>query len=832
MNVSPPRTSKGMRMNIEETKKWVSYLAGLHTRSGGGTELRLLYGDGKSYAIFAHGERDLMDAIQSVPKVILDANPAWYTTLNPVSYTLEKSCKPMPFADANDIVDYLWLPLDFDPIRFEINSFGERQALSAAGLSASDEELRNAEQAVGFVSDTINLVCGVAPTVLALSGNGMHSMYRVEARGDIPETKSLVHSILKMLGKIYTETPLRETWVRVDTTVANPARIWKLYGSVANKGENTKERPWRTSKVLRISEEERALTRTDLAEILSKLNAYYTTHKISVPKPAPSDVGHARVPREDNVVSSGGSNDWILQFRGYDLTGLDVVSAMGEAGILNGEQPENLSSRGLVSVICPNAGEHSSDTGPGQTVILPRGERGAFPAFQCAHDHCQHMNGAEYLFTKVLGLDLVKKHCPVFEGVSATPLMPPEEAPISFTSGPVEFVMPNYSLSMEDVINGPGFYSEEIRKTREILVEGFLSRGEINSLQAPTKVGKTWLLMDASIRWSNGLEFLGLKPVKPMKILFIDPELFRDSGARRMRTVKNQLQLANNNPNINLNNIHYLPLRGKPLMLADDPWRELITQLEVLLEKLPVDLVVLDSIYQFEGDKDSNSRGVITRMLNGLKTVAGENTAIIYTHHFAKGNASEKSVLDRASGSAAYNQAIDGIMTVTPLKDDDCYAIEFNLRDYPKRDKIGVRRSSNLPLLEVAGDVDVNRVDTALTRRWSVAENVMAIIRDVIVEKRRTMREAIITRDELFGECRRRLEVGDKWIKDGIALLREEGHIAQSSDRIGPRTVWEMSPQGESFARNLTCNEADGGIMTIPEIKDHERTFKDDVERK
>ena len=40
--------------------------------------------------------------------------------------------------------------------------------------------------------------------------------------------------------------------VEVDTTTCNAARIWKLYGTTARKGDDTEERPHRVSRLLKV----------------------------------------------------------------------------------------------------------------------------------------------------------------------------------------------------------------------------------------------------------------------------------------------------------------------------------------------------------------------------------------------------------------------------------------------------------------------------------------------------------------------------------------------------------------------------------------------------
>jgi hypothetical protein len=41
-----------------------------------------------------------------------------------------------------------------------------------------------------------------------------------------------------------------DKWVTVDRTVFNPARIWKLYGTWACKGDSTATRPHRMARII------------------------------------------------------------------------------------------------------------------------------------------------------------------------------------------------------------------------------------------------------------------------------------------------------------------------------------------------------------------------------------------------------------------------------------------------------------------------------------------------------------------------------------------------------------------------------------------------------
>ena len=82
--------------------------------------------------------------------------------------------------------------------------------------------------------------------MLADSGNGGHLLYRI----DLPAADGgLVGRVLRGLAFLF-----EDERVILDQTVANPARIWKLYGTVARKGDDLPERPHRLARLLEAPE--------------------------------------------------------------------------------------------------------------------------------------------------------------------------------------------------------------------------------------------------------------------------------------------------------------------------------------------------------------------------------------------------------------------------------------------------------------------------------------------------------------------------------------------------------------------------------------------------
>lgn len=132
----------------------------------------------------------------------------------------------------SEIIRRRWIPVDFDPVR-------------PAGVSSTDEELGYAKQLFEEVKDYF-LSQGITGMVYAMSGNGYHILIPVDLPNDDKSTK-LVKEFLKSLDKKFSTAQ-----VKVDTSTYNAARIIKLYGTVACKGDNTEERPHRRSYIIGI----------------------------------------------------------------------------------------------------------------------------------------------------------------------------------------------------------------------------------------------------------------------------------------------------------------------------------------------------------------------------------------------------------------------------------------------------------------------------------------------------------------------------------------------------------------------------------------------------
>ena len=132
----------------------------------------------------------------------------------------------------SDIIGLKWLFIDFDPDR-------------PSGTSSTDEELDaarfRAEQVCAFLKRY-----GFSDPLVGMSGNGYHLLYKISLPKSETET---IKTFLQTLANLYSDEI-----ISIDTGNFNPSRPCKLYGTVAQKGTGTPERPHRMSYIVQAPE--------------------------------------------------------------------------------------------------------------------------------------------------------------------------------------------------------------------------------------------------------------------------------------------------------------------------------------------------------------------------------------------------------------------------------------------------------------------------------------------------------------------------------------------------------------------------------------------------
>lgn len=171
---------------------------------------------------------------------------AVYYTLNTPSPELFdlSSAKDKAVAGCNgckddQIVCRNWLLIDCDPLR----------QCEDQKCSATDSEKAAALVTLQKIYEYLTELGWPAP-ISADSGNGYHLLHNLGSMPNTPELTAAIKNVLDHLAQKF-----NTTFVKVDTSVHNPSRITKAYGSLAAKGENTTDRPHRYSAIRKVPAE-------------------------------------------------------------------------------------------------------------------------------------------------------------------------------------------------------------------------------------------------------------------------------------------------------------------------------------------------------------------------------------------------------------------------------------------------------------------------------------------------------------------------------------------------------------------------------------------------
>ena len=176
-----------------------------------------------------------------------------YVTVNPVNPDLlaraVNRLRPAgrnPTTADTDIVRRRWLLIDCDPRR-------------ASGVSSSNAEHDFALAKAREIRDGLSSL-GWPDPIMTDSGNGAQLMYRIDLPADDGE---LVRRVIGEIAKASSEQ------VAIDTSVHNPARIWRLPGTMNCKGDSIPERPHRMARILDEPQDIVSVSREQMQDIVS-----------------------------------------------------------------------------------------------------------------------------------------------------------------------------------------------------------------------------------------------------------------------------------------------------------------------------------------------------------------------------------------------------------------------------------------------------------------------------------------------------------------------------------------------------------------------------------
>lgn len=355
--------------------------------------------------------------------------------------------RPKQTTSDPDIVERRWLYIDVDARR-------------PSGISATREEHEAALQRAPSIREFL-AERGWPEPVHGDSGNGGHLLYRLPAL-NLDRAGDLVKRCLQALSARFSDST-----VAVDQATANPARLCKLYGTLARKGDPTADRPHRRSSLLETPERIIPVTIGKLEALIAELVV-----------PAAPTIAAGRNPstRRDFEI-----NEWLVS------SGLDIA---------RGPEPYKDGRRWIVRTCAFNP-QHQKPA----IIELPGGAL----CYKCQHNSCSGHNWTAF------------REC-VEPGYRKQTLQPNFTGPTSRAS---EENPTDESPLITQLSQIPSVW--QLEQKLDWSVKEMIARGSITLISAESGTGKTWVGYYLAGCIANGQPVLG-RPVHPSKVLYLDGE--------------------------------------------------------------------------------------------------------------------------------------------------------------------------------------------------------------------------------------------------------------------------------------------------------------------
>ncbi len=218
--------------------------------------------------------------------------------------------------------------------------------------------------------------------------------------------------------------------------------------------------------------------------------------------------------------------------------------------------------------------------------------------------------------------------------------------------------------------------------TPNVLIDGVLYQGGTMLISGPSKSHKTYTMLDAGCAIAEGRPWLGFATTKT-PVLYLNLELQDFAVASRLK------QICSAAGTRLPKDLHTWNLRGRHVTLL-----ELQDRLPAEIKRIGAGFVVIDPHYKVSAvsgmeENSNDSQGMLLAALEGVCNLNG--AALSVAHHFAKGDASAKTAIDRASGGGVFARWGDVMLTFTPHEEPDAMTVEMALRNFAPVEPFVVR---------------------------------------------------------------------------------------------------------------------------------------------
>lgn len=559
--------------------------------------------------------------------------------INPACYDREQHdrivTKPKSTTSDNDIVGRDWILIDIDTKK-------------PSDTNSTDEEKEMAKEVVNNVFKFLRDE-GFEKPVVCDSGNGFHLLYKIAMKNS-NENTTICKEFLQVLDMLFSNPN-----VEIDCTTHNASRVCKLYGTFSRKGSNTKKRPQRESKILRIPD-----------EIKITPNEYFAKVAAMLPKP--------EQPSKSNYYSNE-KFDLEAFLNKHHIAVRNIVRTSSFTKYILDECPFNSSHRAPDSAIF-----EMSNGGLG---------------FKCLHSSCSQYTWKDFRLKfepDAYGHKEYQRHehkMQYYSQQKKEPFVPKKE---DSAKGKKWLAMTDVQyVDMSKMASIPTGYKELDKKIIGLLL------GDVTVLSGGSGAGK-----------SSWIDCVALNAIqRGYKVGIWSGELqdFRfQSWINQIAAGKNYVCKREG-----FENYYYAPknisnqisnwLEGKLFLYNNNygsKWQQLFADVKELVDKEGVQLIVLDNLMalqidNYEGDKYTQQ----TKFINDLKEYAkAKNVHVLLVCH------------PRKEGIFLRKESISGTADLTNLA-DSVFIIHRIGKDFEQRAGEFFGKDKVLPYLKYNSVIEV-----------------------------------------------------------------------------------------------------------------------------
>lgn len=529
-----------------------------------------------------------------------------------------------------------WILIDIDAKRL-------------SGISSSDVEHEHALKKAGVIASFLAMY-GFPQPMINDSGNGAHLMYRID-EPNTDEVRDEIKAFLHILASTFNDGVCE-----IDTIVFNAARIWRVPGTWAKKGDNVPDRPHRKSEIIQYADPFKVLDFITLLRFNAEFASALPPTQTKNTKQFADD---EKIYRRLNDYAMHNLKAWVTSFfpdareykEGYRVASADI----GES------YEEDLTIHPLPMGIKYFGVADQGDASEGRRT--PVGIIAEY-ALKCTkQDAAKALS--ECLNFPISEFDAL----PIAN--HSTPVLVAQNSIAELTGARQQF---NFST-----IKSVAQLQAQTFKPIKWIVQDLLPSGNI-LLAARPKMRKTWLALQLAMAISSGREFLGHQ-CNQGEVLFLALE---DNERRIQNRIKTMQRFEMTPPDLSgfkyfTGGISVAP-NGRQ-MVTDQSAHDMmnamfpkgdegVAALEEYLKANPkTSCIIIDTLQHFRGDRASRDiyDSDYKAMMPITRLASKYDVLIVPVHHEKKGNADRgigADFLEDVSGSAGITGGVDGVISI------------------------------------------------------------------------------------------------------------------------------------------------------------------------